>query len=291
MLFLSDKQAKSNLLEDSEKIIADKKKYLENLYCQDRFSKRIEEVKSFTMNIFDIIKDILREENIDAICDKTIRLIEYKKRFIDKNIDFIGIEVAKNIEYSVSQTIAFAGLLGGIIQIENSNDTDNKIKSIKLAYDGVDRIAVAVENYIDLIPENTLIKIKHLFNNICNNTSKNRDIVELHHEGDKVLFINNSTAITRTCNSSILSIKKYLELKKRKEETINLYPSKESFEFIEKQKHDFENFDKNILLRYKGEFIYFEDNNIQDSDSNREILTQRVLERVGYRSIFITKIE
>ena len=71
---------------------------------------------------------------------------------------------------------------------------------------------------------------------------------------------------------------------------IDLYPSQESYEFIKKQQKEFENIDKNILLKYQDKFIYFENGEILDSDVVEENLVSRVMDKVGYRDIFITKV-
>ena len=71
---------------------------------------------------------------------------------------------------------------------------------------------------------------------------------------------------------------------------IKLYPNKESFEYIKKQQKKFETIDKKLLENYKDQFIYFENGEILDSDSSEEELVQRVMKKVGYRSVFITKV-
>ena len=74
------------------------------------------------------------------------------------------------------------------------------------------------------------------------------------------------------------------------QDIINLYPNKESFEYIKKQQKEFEKIDQSLLDNYKDQFIYFENGEILDSDLIEEELVKRVMEKVGYRSVFITKV-
>lgn len=79
--------------------------------------------------------------------------------------------------------------------------------------------------------------------------------------------------------------------KTEEQEIIDLFPNKNSYNFIKKQEKLFNKIDKEILAKYKGKFVYVEDGIILDSDFIREILIKRVIKKVGYKDVFITEIK
>ena len=80
-------------------------------------------------------------------------------------------------------------------------------------------------------------------------------------------------------------------IKKVDTKIINLFPNKETHDFIKKQERDFLNIDRALLTAYCDKFVYFENGKILDSDVNEDLLIERVMEKVNYRSVFITKVD
>lgn len=70
----------------------------------------------------------------------------------------------------------------------------------------------------------------------------------------------------------------------------SLFPDQDTYDFVKKQEQDFLNLDQNQLAKYCDRFVYFEDGEIIDSDINEDILIERVMQKVNYRSVFITKV-
>jgi malonyl CoA-acyl carrier protein transacylase len=52
-------------------------------------------------------------------------------------------------------------------------------------------------------------------------------------------------------------------------------------------------FDKKLLEllpKYEGMYVFFENGEVKDADDDEEVLIERVLEKEGYRDIFVEKV-
>lgn len=78
---------------------------------------------------------------------------------------------------------------------------------------------------------------------------------------------------------------------KLKDKIVSLFPDRNTYDFVKKQEQDFLNLDRDRLAKYCGKFVYFEDGEIIDSDLDEDTLIERVMQKVNYRSVFITKVD
>lgn len=69
-----------------------------------------------------------------------------------------------------------------------------------------------------------------------------------------------------------------------------LYKDIDTYEFLKRQEQGLKQLDNEFLGKFRGKFVYFEDGVILDFDNSEDKLLQRVMEEVGYRTVYITKI-
>lgn len=290
MIFLTNRNSKPKIIKHGQELLENKKSSLEKLYCVNRYPKKEEEITQFIIDLIEKSENLLnKNNNIDDTFNISKNLIQAFDQFSQKNNEFLDKSCLNLIGNIVYMSVGIAIVLAGMLQIEKSHVIENQFNAIKLAYDGTDRIAVSIEKYGDFIPKPILLDIKEILVNILENAEKNyTENIEYFQdkEQNRVFFLNNFVSMKRVCNSTIFLIDKHLQ----KREIIDLYPNKKSFDYIKKQQEKFNNIDKILLEKYKGQFIYFENGKILDSDFAEEKLIQRVMEKVGYRSVFITKV-
>lgn len=293
MIFLTDTETKPKIIKNGQELIQEQKSSLEKLYCLDNYHEKEKEINNFINDFIIKCKQLLQQNDVDDIFEHSNYLIKFTNHFIDKNKGFITVECREIINCILYLSIGIGIILCGILQLEKSRLINDQLKSTSFAYDGVDRIAVSLEKYLNFFPNQILLEVKKILENIQYNADKNyqENIDYLYNQEDeKIYVVNNLVSMKRACNSTILLIEKYLKKNREEQQIIDLYPSQESFEYIRKQQYKFSQIDKNKLKEYQGQFIFFEDDKIKDADLNEETLVQRVMNNVGYRDIFITKV-
>ena len=291
MLFLSDKKVKNQIIKDGEKALIEKKSFLEKLYSLEDYSEKKKEKEVFLEKFIQKSTEILSENDIDSICKKSQQLIEIVETFINKNLEFLKKHDQAEIWNATGTIVSLGDILTGLIRIEESHEIIEKIESIKIAYDGVDRIATSIENNIAVIPHKILIRVKNILENIAINTKNNEEYIEYFQDKEKTKFIDHSVAIKRTCISAKYLIEEHIKHRRKKEKEIELYPNKETYDYINKQKMLFNQLSKDELAEYKGQFVCFEDGQIISSGTDKKNVIQKAIERLGYKSLFVKKVE
>lgn len=61
-------------------------------------------------------------------------------------------------------------------------------------------------------------------------------------------------------------------------------------DYLEKQAELFDRQLPELLPKYKGMYVFFEDGEVKDADLDEEALINRVLAKEGYRDIFVEKV-
>ena len=290
MQFISNDKLANEIIALGAKSLDENKKLLERIYLHSEADPNLSDIELFFTQVTDLIEEIISTTDLKKISVNYERIKELGKNFYQKNKEFLNEDFNSELDNILLVILSTGIIIAGIRTIQKSRQISNDLDSIKLVDDGVDKISIAVENYLDYIPKKMLLLAKKILTDILKNTIENDKYVETFERDDKILLLNNVVAIKRTCNSSLSLIDFYLAQDKDKQEIIDLYPNPETFDFIKKQEIDFDRINKELLKKYQGKFVYFENGQILDSDLNENRLIERVLEKVGYRSIFITQV-
>lgn len=135
------------------------------------------------------------------------------------------------------------------------------------------------------------------FNQLVNNVKVFSDMIAILNYSfetyQKLKFkLSKSLQSIYSCLFILNEIKDQREYNTKAEEKIaNLFPNKDTYNFIKRQEQDFLNLDRNQLAKYCDQFVYFENKKIIDSDVDEAALIERVMKKVNHRSVFITKVD
>ncbi len=72
--------------------------------------------------------------------------------------------------------------------------------------------------------------------------------------------------------------------------TPDVYPDPDVLDYIEHQAQLFDQMRPELLKHYRGQYVWFEDGNVLDTDEDRAALTIRAYNRTGLRPLLIKKV-
>ena len=291
MLFLSDDKSKSEIIKIGEETILKRKYFLENCLLINDFQAKNREIVRFTEKLAKNSKNLILKEDIKLLCEGSKNLINLTESFKNQNLEFFDTIFFDTVDEILYMTIGVALILYGIRKVEQSHKIRQKVNSTKITYEGVDKIAKSIEKYIQFFPKEIILDVKNIVKNICTNTQKiQNNNLEIFEKEEKGSLKSNLIEIKRTCISTISLIDKHITKIEEEGDIKSLFINHDAYNFIQRQEKLFKKIDKEILEKYEGKFVYVEDGEILDSDLVEENLIQRVMEKVGYRDVLITKV-
>jgi hypothetical protein len=69
-----------------------------------------------------------------------------------------------------------------------------------------------------------------------------------------------------------------------------IYPSTETRHYLQRQNELYKQFKPQLLDKYAGMYIIFEDGKVIDADKNEAELVMRAYEKMGIRDLFVKKV-
>ncbi len=90
----------------------------------------------------------------------------------------------------------------------------------------------------------------------------------------------------------LLEIREKIDQIIKEKQLEKLYPDSESYQYTQQQALLFEEKRSQLLSKYSGKYVWFEDGNVIDFDNDEEALLIRVIEQKNpsQKSVFVTKV-
>ena len=160
----------------------------------------------------------------------------------------------------------------------------NAGKQLKYCLRFIRMLSEVIDESIEVIPERFLLALGRLCSILSKNDFLEGNLSKQNRRDQQDLKL--------YCDSIQRKIANYdPELVDETDgDTFLLYKDVDTYNFLKKQERDLKQLDNQVLSKFRGKFVYFEDGVILDFDDSEDKLLQRVMEEVGYRSVYITKI-
>jgi hypothetical protein len=69
-----------------------------------------------------------------------------------------------------------------------------------------------------------------------------------------------------------------------------IYPSTETRNYLQRQSELYDKFKPQLLKKYAGMYIIFEDGKVIDADKNEAELVMRAYKKIGIKDLFVKKV-
>lgn len=257
------------------------------------YQKRI---KNINQKIVRSSETLDKKEELDLLLN-VIEDIDYLLAFKNEFADNKDLEQIKRESDLIAIDFGFLYLSYCLNNLNLLDFSESYIDNSLLPLETIANIFLCRSNGLYYIKIKKIEEMISTFNELVNNAKACDDaitIISYNFETYQKLKLKLSKSLQSiySCLFILNEIKKERESdnKEVEEKIANLFPNTDTYNFIKKQEQDFLNFDKNRLIKYCGQFVYFENGEIIDSDIDEDILIERVMKKVNYRSVFITKV-